>query len=110
MKHDPGQKSSPEADAAKLRGILDSALIAIITINDRGLIEAVNPAAERLFAFSAAELIGKNVKTLMPEPYQSEHDRYISSYLASGTKKIIGIGREVRGRRSNGTTFPLHCR
>jgi PAS domain S-box-containing protein len=108
MNDTPGQEPSLEADAAKLRGILESALTAIITINDRGLIEAVNPAAERLFGYTAAELIGKNVKTLMPEPYQSEHDTYISNYLASGTKKIIGIGREVRGRRSDGTTFLLH--
>jgi PAS domain S-box-containing protein len=108
VKKTPGQEPSPEADAEKLRGILETALTGIITINDRGLIEAVNAAAERLFAYTAAELIGRNVKILMPQPYQSEHDGYINNYLATGTKKIIGIGREVRGRRSNGTTFPLH--
>jgi PAS domain S-box-containing protein len=102
------QSTSPEAQAAKLRGILESAVTAIITIDDRGLIENVNPATERLFGYSAAEVIGQNVKILMPEPYRTEHDRYIDSYLKSGTRKIIGIGREVTGQRKDGTTFPLH--
>ena len=89
-------------------GILESAVTAIITIDDRGLIESINPATERLFGYGAAELIGQNVKVLMPEPYKAEHDGYIANYLATGVKKIIGIGREVSGRRKDGTTFPLH--
>jgi PAS domain S-box-containing protein len=97
-----------EAQAAKLRGILESAVIAIITIDERGLIETVNPATERLFGYNASELVGHNVKMLMPEPYRAEHDGYLDSYLKTGTKKIIGIGREVSGRRKGGTTFPLH--
>jgi PAS domain S-box-containing protein len=97
-----------EAQAAKLRGILESAVIAIITIDERGLIETVNPATERLFDYSASELVGHNVKMLMPEPYRAEHDGYIDSYLKTGTKKIIGIGREVSGQRKDGTTFPIH--
>src|SRR5215470_16212665 len=104
----PGQTPSPAAQAAKLLGILESAVTAIITIDDRGLIESVNPATERLFGYGAAELVGQNVKVLMPEPYKSEHDGYIDNYLKTGTKKIIGIGREVSGRRKDGTTFPLH--
>ena len=103
-----GQPASPEAQAAKLRGILELAVTAIITIDDRGLIESINPATERLFGYSAAELIGQNVKMLMPEPYKAEHDGYITNYLETGVKKIIGIGREVSGRRKDGTTFPLH--
>jgi PAS domain S-box-containing protein len=99
---------SSEAQAAKLRGILESAVTAILTIDERGLIESINPATERLFGYSAAELLGQNVKTLMPEPYQDEHDGYIANYAGTGVKKIIGIGREVRGRRKDGTTFPLH--
>jgi PAS domain S-box-containing protein len=103
-----GQPASAEAQAAKLRGILESAVTAIITIDDRGLIENINPATERLFGYSATELIGQNVKVLMPEPYKAEHDGYLDNYLKTGIKKIIGIGREVSGRRKDGTTFPLH--
>jgi PAS domain S-box-containing protein len=93
---------------AELRGMLESAVTAIITIDDRGLIESVNPATERLFDYGAAELIGQNIKILMPEPFNAEHDGYIANYLGSGVKKIIGVGREVSGRRKDGTTFPLH--
>jgi PAS domain S-box-containing protein len=100
--------SSPEAQAAKLKGILESAVAAIITINERGLIESVNPATVRLFGYGASELVGQNVKLLMPEPYRGEHDGYLESYLRTGEKKIIGIGREVTGRRKDGTVFPLH--
>ena len=103
-----GQPASPEAQAAKLRGILELAVTAIITIDDGGLIESTNPATERLFGYAAAELIGQNVKMLMPEPYEAKHDGYITNYLETGVKKIIGIGREVSGRRKDGTTFPLH--
>jgi PAS domain S-box-containing protein len=102
------ETGSAEAQAAKLRGILESAVTAIITIDDKGLIESVNPATEQLFGYPAAELIGQNVKLLMPEPYRAEHGRYIDSYLKTGTKKIIGIGREVSGRRKDGATFPVH--
>jgi PAS domain S-box-containing protein len=102
------QVGSAEAQAAKLRGILESAVTAIITIDDRGLIEAVNPATEHLFGYAAAELIGQNVKVLMPDPYRAEHDAYIRNYLKTGTRKIIGIGREVSGRRKDGATFPIH--
>jgi PAS domain S-box-containing protein len=108
MSQTSGQAASPTAQAAKLRGILESAVTAIVTISDRGLVEDINPSTERLFGYRASELIGQNVKMLMPEPYRGEHDGYISSYIGTGVKKIIGIGREVRGRRKDGTTFPLH--
>ena len=108
MRQISGQSPSPEAQAAKLRGILELAVIAIVTIDDKGLIESINPATERLFGYNAAELISRNVKVLMPEPYKAEHDRYIDNYLKTGLRKIIGIGREVSGRRKDGTTFPLH--
>ena len=103
-----GQVGAMEAKAAKLEGILRSAVTAIITIDDRGLIESANPATERLFGYLVAELVGQNVKVLMPEPYKAEHDAYLNSYLKTGVKKIIGIGREVSGRRKDGTTFPMH--
>ena len=104
----PVQTASPAVQAAKLRGILESAVTAIITIGERGVIEDINPATERLFGYSASELLGENVKILMPEPYRSEHDGYISNYVATGLKKIIGIGREVSGRRKDGSIFPVH--
>jgi len=108
MSQNAAETSSPAVQAAKLRGILESAVTAIITIDHRGLIETVNPATERLFGYGAAELIGQNVKVLMPQPYRAEHDGYIANYAGTGVKKIIGIGREVSGRRKDGTTFPLH--
>jgi PAS domain S-box-containing protein len=100
--------TSAQAQAGKLRAILESAVTAIVTIDDKGLIETVNPATERLFGYGAAELAGQNVKILMPEPYKAEHDGYVANYLTTGVKKIIGIGREVSGRRKDGTTFPLY--
>jgi len=93
--------------AERLRAILETAVEGIITIDDRGLIESANPAAEEIFGYAADEMIGQNVKLLMPEPYRHEHDGYIKNYHKTGQKKIIGIGREVIGRRKNGLTFPM---
>jgi two-component system, LuxR family, sensor kinase FixL len=93
---------------ARTRAILDAAVDAIITIDDRGVIESVNPAAERLFGHSSAEMIGQNVRMLMPSPYREEHDTYLRNYLETGQKKIIGIGREVEGLRKDLSTFPMH--
>ncbi len=98
-------------DYDKSGGLLKSILIdivyGIITSDSTGKIEFVNPAAERIFGYSSKELIGKNVKILMPEPYHSEHDSQISAYNETGDKKIIGIGREVVGKKKDGTTFPI---
>lgn len=90
-----------------LAAIIENAIDGIITIDDQGLIENINPAALRLFGYTKEELIGKNVSVLMPEPDKSRHDGYMGNYHRTGKKKIIGIGREVLGLRSDGTTFPF---
>jgi two-component system sensor kinase FixL len=81
---------------------------AIIVISHRGVVESFNPAAERMFGYSAGEVIGRNVSMLMPQPYAGEHDHYLRRYQATGERRIIGFGREVTARRKDGSTFPVH--
>ena len=87
--------------------IIETMIDGLITINEFGIVESFNPAAEKIFGYQADEVIGENVKMLMPEPFHSEHDGYLDNYRATGIKKIIGIGREVEGKRKNGKIFPL---
>lgn len=89
------------------QALIASAVDAMIVIDSRGAIEVFNVAAERLFGYSAEDVVGGSVNILMPSPYREEHDRYIRDYLRTGEQKIIGIGREVTGRRSDGSTFPV---
>ena len=91
-----------------LQSIFDAAVDGIIVIDAKGLIKAFNPAAERLFGYAAREVLDENVKVLMPSPDFEQHDRYLTNYRDTGVPRIIGTGREVRGRRKDGSTFPLH--
>src|SRR5262245_15077740 len=93
--------------AAEFQALLDAAVDAIIVIDERGHMLTFNRAAERMFGYAAADVIGKNVSVLMGEPYHSEHDGYMARYLATGEAHIIGKGREVEGRRANGESFPV---
>ena len=87
--------------------VLDTVVDGLITIDHHGIIQSFNKACVSLFGYTPDEVIGQNVRILMPEPYHSEHDRYISAFLATGVAKIIGTGREVMGRRRDGSTFPM---
>jgi two-component system sensor kinase FixL len=96
-----------EDQATRLESMINAVPDAIITIDDRGLISFFSAAAERMFRYKAEEVIGQNVRILMPTPYRVEHDGYLDRYLRTGERRIIGLGRIVVGRRKDGTTFPI---
>jgi two-component system sensor kinase FixL len=96
------------ASEARWQAIVTSAVDGIVVIDARGRIETFNPAAERLFGYAEQEVVGQNVSMLMPSPYREAHDGYLANYLATGEKKIIGVGREVQGQRRDGSVFPVH--
>lgn len=100
-------ETSLKRSEGRTQALLASAVDSIVIINTNGVIKAFNPAAERLFGFSAEEVLGLNVRILMPKPYQTEHDGYLARYLETGERRVIGIGREVLGKRNDGTTFPM---
>jgi two-component system, LuxR family, sensor kinase FixL len=102
------QAASALRDSAeRLRAILETAVEGIITIDERGIIESFNLAAEQIFGYRAKEVIGKNVSVLMPSPHREQHDTYLGNYLHTGHAKIIGIGREIVARRKSGAVFPM---
>ncbi|MBT9591486.1 MAG: PAS domain S-box protein [Thiobacillus sp.] len=106
---DLAEKRAAELMRSEVRaeGVLNTVLDGIITIDGRGIIQSFNPAAERLFGYAARAVIGQNVKILMPEPYHSEHDGYLQHYADTREARIIGTGREVTGKRRDGSTFPM---
>ncbi len=91
----------------RLRALVGTAVDGVMIIDGNGAVQEYNPACERLFGYRADEVIGHNVKMLMPTPYRDEHDQYLLRYRTTGIKRIIGIGREVEGRRKDGSTFPM---
>jgi two-component system sensor kinase FixL len=95
------------AREAHLRSILDAVPDATVVIDERGILQSFSAAAERLVGYKESAVTGKNVSILMPSPYRQEHDRYISRYLTTGEKRIIGIDRVVTGQRKDGSTFPM---
>ena len=94
-------------NARLLKAIIETAIDGIITIDQRGTIESLNPAALKLFGYTMEEVLNKNISMLMPEPDQRQHDDYLERYKNTGRKHIIGIGREVKGLRKDGSTFPF---
>ncbi|MCF8281674.1 MAG: PAS domain-containing sensor histidine kinase [Bacteroidales bacterium] len=106
MKEKSPNKSKEEM-AAYLEAIFKTAIDAIFTIDERGIVEQMNPAAEQLFGYDASEVLGNNISMLMPNPYRHQHDGYLNRYIETRQPRIIGIGREVIGLRKDGTEMPL---
>jgi two-component system sensor kinase FixL len=104
----PAQRVVPAISDAQLLSVLDTAADGIIIIDEHGVVITYNKACERLFGYSAAEMIGRNVIAIMPPDMAHVHDNYINNYLTTGRRKIIGIGREVKGRHRDGTAIPVH--
>jgi two-component system sensor kinase FixL len=102
------QATLATARAERLSTIFNTTVDGMIVISDRGEIESLNHAGERLFGYAEADVLGRNVSMLMPSPYHAEHDEYLRRYLDTGEARIIGTGREVRGLRRDGSEFPLH--
>jgi PAS domain S-box-containing protein len=101
------RRAALEASEARFRAVVENAADGIITINAQGVIQSVNSEAERLFGYARDELVGRNVRILMPSPDSERHDTYLARYLRTGEARIIGIGREVTGKRKDASTFPL---
>jgi two-component system sensor kinase FixL len=96
-----------EDSAGLFRAVIDTSPDAIIVIDASGAVRLLSPAAERLFGYAESEVLGQNVKVLAPPHFREQHDQFITHYLATGEKRIIGIGRVVAGRRKDGSSFPM---
>ncbi|HBR14549.1 MAG TPA: hypothetical protein DD723_03265 [Candidatus Omnitrophica bacterium] len=96
-----------EESEVKIRSVVENAVDGIIVINSQGIIDSFNAAAARIFGYEAKDVLGQNIKMLMPEPYRGQHDSYLKRYKETGEKRIIGSGREVHGQHKDGTVFPL---
>src|SRR5262245_22299946 len=107
LKGDAHSGTGPHESAQQLRAVLDTAVDGIILIDALGNILIFNPACEKLFGYQQNEVVGRNVKMLMPAPFHQGHDRYLEDYQRSGERKVIGIGREVEGRGDVGAPFPV---
>ncbi len=92
---------------ARLQAILDNVLDGIITIDDRGIIASINPAAVKMFGYEVSDVVGRNVKMLMPEPDRSAHDSHLAAYQPGAPTRAIGVGRELEGLHSSGRVFPM---
>jgi len=102
------QAEQQQRDAQnRISAIFENVIDSIITINDKGIIETANPATVNVFGYKLDEIVGQNIKMLMPAPYHEEHDGYLQRYKDAGEARVIGIGREVVGRRRDGSTFPM---
>lgn len=97
---------APEREAL-YEAVIRTSLDAIVTITETGIIDSVNPATERMFGFTSAELVGHNISVLMPPPHRENHDSYLQRYLRTGKASIIGVGRQVTAQRKDGTQFPV---
>lgn len=95
-------------EAKNIHIITDNVADAIIVINEKGIVEYFNVAAQKMFGYSEKEILGKSVNILMPPPHNDKHDEYIDNYLKTGVKRVIGIGREIEGMRKDGSIFPIH--
>ncbi|WP_371395708.1 nitrogen regulation protein NR(II) [Fretibacter rubidus] len=96
---------TPETE---LDAVLDTMVDGVIMIDNAGLIQRYNPACQQIFGYDRDEVLGQNIRMLMPDPYRKDHDDYIANYQATGDAKIIGIGRDVQGQRKNGDVFPMY--
>jgi PAS domain S-box-containing protein len=100
--------SAEEEQSEKIMAILQSAIDPVVQINEQGIIQFVNSACCKVFKYQQSEMVGQNVSMLMPQPHSLLHDSYLQNYCSTGVRKVLGIGRKLRGRRSDRSTFSLH--